>query len=138
MELSHLKSLGILSLWCISLVAFSDNQIWLQDIECKILSSDFKAIEVFKGDSITHVCNKIDKSITCSLTANATFDGGKPSTVATYTEVFKDDTGGVWQASSYNGIIIFDIKNKRYSGTQTMIGNTLMNKQCVGVIKSYE
>lgn len=44
--------------------------------------------------------------------------GGKPAVVDSYTVLEEDNDIAIWQATTYDGQIILDLKDKRYITTQ--------------------
>lgn len=134
-----MKIIVAILLFSHSILSLANNDIWLQDIDCKMIGSNGLEVKPTAGSLITYICNKNGNVVTCSNTAkNEKMYGSKPSVINTYTELIIDENYIVWKASSYEGMIILDIKNKRYSATSTYIlPGWLVNKNCAGEIKSY-
>lgn len=123
----------------ISQTAWANDEILLQDSDCKILSSDTMNLQVFPGTLTNFVCRKINNSITCSITAEGgSMYGHKPSTINIYNEFPVNDKVLLWRPSDYEGLFILNLLNKKYSATSMQIINgMLVNKHCVGDIKQY-
>lgn len=122
-----------------SLMTLGAGEIWLQDIDCKIIGSNTSEVISKNGSLITSICIKNSNSITCSNTAkDGNMYGEKPSAITTYQIFLEDKEYAIWEASSHLGTIILNFKNKRYSLTSTYIlPSGIFNKNCVGEIKNY-
>ena len=132
--------LGII-LFSYSVLALAMNEIWLEDTDCKILASNGLEVKLNpKGSLTTYICTKDGILINCSNTSKTdTMYGKKTSAISNYNEVIiKEQEAAVWIALSHEGLIILDIKNKRYSASTTsIVQGWLFNKNCAGVIKNY-
>lgn len=120
-------------------VCLSENEIWLQDTNCVVVSSDTLTVEVKEGSLITYICTRENTFITCSSTTKTgEMYGNKPSTLNKFLIIGEDHEVALWQAITYNGTFILDLKNKRYSTTSIhILPAGLFNKHCVGEIKNY-
>jgi hypothetical protein len=122
-------------------ICFSDNEIWLQDTECAVVYSNFLKLTSISGSITTFSCTKTNNNVICSITSiirTENMYGGKPAVVNSYTVLEEDNDIAIWQATTYDGQIILDLKDKRYITTQrTFLPDGLYNKNCVGEIKSY-
>lgn len=134
-----MKMLLAIILFTHSIIAFAMNEIWLQDTDCMVMRSNGFDVQSKHGTLITYICTKNSTLITCSNTSkNDLMHENKPSVITNYIVIIKDKDIAVWKASSHEGIIILDLKNKRYSVTSThILDEGLFNKNCVGAIKNY-
>ncbi|APF03545.1 TPA: hypothetical protein JAJ32_000042 [Legionella pneumophila] len=126
-------------LFFFSEIIFADENAWLQDTDCKIMSSNGLQINIGSGSLISSICDRDGSAITCSHTTNDSSKfNGKPSTITNYTELKLNNEFSIWVATSHEGMIVLDIKNKRYSVTSThLLPEGLLNKNCIGKIKEF-
>jgi len=119
-------------------VALANDEIWLQDTKCILVKSDGFKIESIIGGLVSYICSKKGMLITCSTTSNSgSMHDGKPSTITTYDEGIAGDFA-LWMATSHDGIVILDLKNKRYSvNSRHLLKEGLIIKNCIGEIKKY-
>jgi hypothetical protein len=123
---------------CFSQMVLADNEdIFLQDTKCLVVGMNGFEIVTKEGTLVTSVCVKNGSTVNCSNTAKEPFHGNKPSVVTSYLVILEDAEVALWKATSHEGVIILDLKNKRYSTSSTHILDSFFNKNCVGEIKNY-
>lgn len=133
-----MKALLFIALMMIYSLAGATSHILLQDTKCIVLGSDFSEVQCREGSLITSICSKTGNQIICSNTTKGTMYGNKPSSIITYIEIIFDKDIAVWKSSSHEGMIIFDLKNRKYSTSFSFfLEKGLFNKNCIGDINSY-